>query len=332
MDTPLYAHRLGRAYGPDSSRLALETSLRGPIDGLETDICLTSDGELVLVHDPYLPLSTTVSGWAHQASAARIRAGAIRDRAGRPSAERPMTLGELLEATPATLPIQLEVKAHADRALARRTADALCERLETRPDRGRFEVLSFFSEVCERAAARGLKARLVAWADYEPQALASWARDAGLVGVSIEHFLLGEALVDLMRAFGLSVNTGTVNHPALLSRIARLEPDAVCTDRPHELRAAELAAGRAGSAHELADDPRVPVDQRRRPELEVVELGARSQPPQALLGEAPVDEVVASVDVAAPVDLDRGIVAIAARAVGLEDHPATGGEGASQGP
>jgi glycerophosphoryl diester phosphodiesterase len=44
---PLYTHRLGRAYAPDSSLPALERSLAAPVDGLETDCCLTADSQLV---------------------------------------------------------------------------------------------------------------------------------------------------------------------------------------------------------------------------------------------------------------------------------------------
>ena len=62
---PLYAHRLGRAYGPDSSALALRGSLAGgTLAGVETDVCLTADGELICLHDPLLRIGTTLDGWA----------------------------------------------------------------------------------------------------------------------------------------------------------------------------------------------------------------------------------------------------------------------------
>ncbi len=128
----LYAHRLGRAYGPDSSATALAGSLAAGVDGLETDVCLTADGELVLLHDPLLTLGTTLDGWAHERSAAEILRARILDRDREPTAERPMTLDELLAVTPDDLPIQVEVKAHADPELARRTARVLCERYRRR--------------------------------------------------------------------------------------------------------------------------------------------------------------------------------------------------------
>ncbi|CAN5604679.1 hypothetical protein BH10ACT11_BH10ACT11_10850 [soil metagenome] len=48
-----------------------------------------------------------------------------------------------------------------------------------------------------------------------------------------------------LRETGLSVNTGTVNRIELLSRVLEFEPDAIGTDRPHELQAA-IAPALAG--------------------------------------------------------------------------------------
>ena len=234
----LYAHRLGRAYGPDSSGAALTRALQRPLDGLETDCCLTADGELVLLHDPLLEVGTTVSGWAHERTAAQIRAARLRHRDGSPSEERPLLLEELLELAPPGATLQLEVKAHADLALARRTARALCERLGDHPARERTEVISFWSGACELAAELGFRARLVIVADYRMHTLAAWGRRVGLHGVCVEHFLLSPALVATLQAFGLSVTTGTVNHAAMLEPLLPLGLDAVTSDSPHELRGA----------------------------------------------------------------------------------------------
>src|SRR6266566_4882112 len=232
----LYAHRLGRAYGPDSSAAALRRSLEQPLDGLETDCCLTADGGLVLLHDPLLEVGTTLSGWTHERTAAEIRAGRLRHPDGTPSDERPLLLDELLELAPPDTTLQLEVKAHADPALARRTARALCAHLRDHPARERTEVISFWSGACELAAELGFRARLVVVADYRIHTLAAWGRRVGLHGVCVEHFLLSRVLVATLQAFGLSVTTGTVNHAAMLEPLLPLGLDAVTSDSPHELR------------------------------------------------------------------------------------------------
>jgi glycerophosphoryl diester phosphodiesterase len=233
----LYAHRLGRAYGPDSSAAALARALERPLAGLETDCCLTADGELVLLHEPLLEAGTTLSGWAHEHTAAEIRAGRLRRADGTPSDERPLILDDLLGLAPPSVTLQLEVKAHADGALARRTALALCERLCHHHARERIEVISFWSGACELAARRGFRARLVLWADFQIDALAGWAQRAGLHGVCVEHFLLSPALIAPLLASGLSVTSGTINHAGLLEPLLALGLDAVTSDRPHELRA-----------------------------------------------------------------------------------------------
>jgi glycerophosphoryl diester phosphodiesterase len=238
---PLYAHRLGRAYGPDSSAVALRGALAAGVDGLESDVCLTADGALVLLHDPYLALGTDLEGFAHQRTARELRRARLRDREGRLTAEAPLFVEDLLAAVPRELVVQLEVKAHADPALATRTVNALAERLRGRRRGRRVEVLSFTATACARAAALGYSARLVVWADYAPTALVRWARRHGVGGVCVEHFLLSAALMGALRRGGLSVTTGTLDEPALLERLLPLRPDAVTSDRPHALR--EAAAG-----------------------------------------------------------------------------------------
>ncbi len=247
----LIAHRLGRAYGPDSSRIALRRCLAGPVDGLETDVCLTADERLVLLHDPLLPLCTDLSGWAHERSAAEIAGARIRASDGRVTEERPLLLEELIELLPADLDLQLEVKAHADSELARRTSVALCRALERHGTRlrDRVEVLSFHTAACGLAAGRGFRTRLIIFADYAPEALATWATKHRLHGVSVEHFLLGDRLIAPLRLAGLSVNTGTVNDPELLPRVLAAGPDAICTDCPHELIA--VLEGVAGGVARL---------------------------------------------------------------------------------
>ncbi len=241
MGTPLIAHRCGRAYGPDSSRQALRAALAGgALAGVETDVCLTRDGALVCLHDPCLPLVSTVSGWAHERSAADVLAGRLLTSDGRASGERPLLVDELLDLVPPGLTVQLDVKAHADDALARRTVSALAAVLGRRADAGRIEVLSFHAAAVEQAAAHGLSARLVIWADYTPDALARWAAERAVHGVCIEHFLLGARIVAALRDAGLSITTGTVNHAAIAERALAHAPDALTSDRPHEL-AAELA-------------------------------------------------------------------------------------------
>ncbi len=247
----LIAHRLGRAYGPDNSKTALRRSLSGPLDGLETDVCMTADGGLVLLHDPLLSLGTTLSGWAHERTLGEILDGSLLDSDGQPAGEPPLALEQLLEAVPLDLTIQVEVKTQSNPELARRTAGAICERYARSPQRDRLEVISFHSDACEVAAAAGLRTRLVIWADYAPETLAGWALRHGVSGVKVEHFLLSDELLGPLREAGITVSTGTVNDVDLLDQVLRVLPRCITTDRPRELRAEALARGLLPVGYEL---------------------------------------------------------------------------------
>jgi glycerophosphoryl diester phosphodiesterase len=249
----LIAHRLGRAYGPDNSATALRRSLSGPLEGLETDVCLTADRELVLLHDPLLSLCTNLSGWAHERTADELQRASLLTPDGEPAGEPPMTLDQLLELTPPELIIQVEVKTQSDPGLARETAAAICDRYGRTPERRRLEVISFHTDACEVAAAAGFRSRLVIWADYAPQVLAGWAMRHGVTGVKVEHFLLSEQLVGILRAANITVSTGTVNDVELLEKVLAAQPRCITTDRPHELRAEAVEAGLLPVGYVLAE-------------------------------------------------------------------------------
>ena len=232
---PLIAHRLGRDGGPDSSRAALATTLAGPADGVETDVCLTADGRLALLHDAWLSSATTAAGWAHQTTWEQLSTARLRNRDGRPTGETPMLLEELLELVPERWLVQIEIKAHGDAELARLTAAATSRVTQSSSFGHRFEILSFFAAACEQAARLGSAARLVTWADYAPDALIAWAKRTGVRGVCIEHFLLHPELMARLRLGGLSISTGTINDASLANRAAGLGVDAITTDRPAAL-------------------------------------------------------------------------------------------------
>jgi glycerophosphoryl diester phosphodiesterase len=238
---PIYAHRFGSAYGPESSRDALEGGLQHDVEGLESDIVLTRDGRVLALHDPLLSYSTDLSGWAHQHDAAELLSAHILRGTGEASDQHPMTLEQVLEIIPEEIPYQLDVKAYADHELARRTAERACEIVLAHGTAGRAELISFFTVGCEAAVERGVDARLVAWADYAPAALTEWVRSRGIKGISLEGFILSEELAAAIHDGGLTISAGAVNTHDQARRMIELGVEILVSDRPHELRD-ELAA------------------------------------------------------------------------------------------
>jgi glycerophosphoryl diester phosphodiesterase len=232
---PIYAHRLGSGYGPESSLMALEGSIARRVDGLEADVVITADEEVFALHDPILSISTDAEGWVSEVQAMELRRASLRRESGKPSDQHPISLGEALEAAGPDLPIQLDVKAYADHALACRTAELACRVAIEHGTAERVELISFFSRACLAATELGIKAGLAAWADYDPEAMADWASAHGCSGVSMEGFVVNSRIAKALKDAGLTLAVGTVNTVDQALRVLPFDPDILVSDRPREL-------------------------------------------------------------------------------------------------
>ena len=69
----LAAHRGDRKCFPENTMPAFESALRFGVDMIETDVHMTSDGHLVLIHDRSLVRTTGANGFTDQTSLGEIR-------------------------------------------------------------------------------------------------------------------------------------------------------------------------------------------------------------------------------------------------------------------
>ena len=199
---------------------------------------LSADGDVVCVHDPLLRIATDLDGWAHRTPTDTILGGRLLNSLGEPSDQHPLSLAQVLDLIPRELPLQLDVKAYADPQLAYRTAQRCCEVVAGHGSADRAEVISFFTEACVAAVRGGVAARLVIWADYTPHELASWAREHGIEGVSVEGFILSERLHQPLKEAGLTISAGAVNSTEQLGLVLPFRPEVLVSDCPLELRGA----------------------------------------------------------------------------------------------
>ena len=63
MKTKIYAHRGSKGNYPENSMLAFKKAIEVGVEGIELDIHMTKDGELVVIHDATLDRTTTGTGY-----------------------------------------------------------------------------------------------------------------------------------------------------------------------------------------------------------------------------------------------------------------------------
>jgi len=231
----LIAHRGARDEAPDNTVSAFEAAWAYPIDGIELDVQLTSDGTLVLFHDITL---AKIGGGRRRVS--DLTADELWQldwsSAGREfRGELVPTLAEVIEEYAEDTRLLVEIKAHAhDRKagrvpeLTRRVMDLLREEVPLESVKNTF-VLSFDRDVLEQAHKIDRNWNLVlntndpsGIIDVDPHI---HAYDAPIRKITKEF-------VDRMHAHGKRVMTWSCNNAAQVRRALDAGVDAMITDKP----------------------------------------------------------------------------------------------------
>jgi len=246
---PLHiSHRGGSALAPENTMVAFRAAVeQHRTDMLELDVHATSDGELVVFHDPTLERCTDGQGPIDALSWAQLSrldaAFHFVDPGGRPArgqAVRVPRFTELLDAFP-TLRLNVEVK-------SQRALEPFVELLRRRP--GDLRRLCLGSE--HDAIAAALAAALPgACLFYPANALAAFvisARSGEAVERDPRYHVLDmpvewegvtvfdEQVVAAARDGQVWVNVWTIDDPAVMRRLIAQGVGGIMTDRPDLLR------------------------------------------------------------------------------------------------
>lgn len=246
----IVGHRGASADAPENTLAAFRLAWRQRADGVELDVRLSGDGEVVVVHDASTGRCSAagrdlVVADADAATLAGVLAGAGRDT-GIPR------LAEVLAAAPPGSRLLIEIKSGPETVppLARLLDDATCARL-------RIALISFRLDnllACRRALpalpccpvfsrADGSAAASDAGADVD--AWFALATEHGFSGLDPDYRDIDAAFMRRARAAKLDVFCWTVNDVADARRLAALGVDVITSDRPAALRAALLPTGNA---------------------------------------------------------------------------------------
>ena len=235
----IIAHRGLTSAAPENTVAAFRAAVEAGADGVELDVRLSRDGEVVVLHDHGLERTTNGSGPAVRRSLAELKQLDVQGLAG----ERIPTLGEVFDALPATFLTIVELKVYGSGfwRLASRA-------LRVIEDAGRMEtamVASFspFSLLAvRRIEPRALRGLI--WSGNHPAP----ARGRWLSPLAAPHWLnpnetgFSEALLRRAHARGQRVLAWDVSAGADLNDLAAMGLDAVVTDHAEAL-AAQVKTG-----------------------------------------------------------------------------------------
>jgi glycerophosphoryl diester phosphodiesterase len=233
----IIAHRGDSAHRPENTLASFASALQLGADLVEFDVQLTSDGHVVVIHDPTLDRTTSGNGRVGERSLAEIRglsAGYPKLFGADYASERVPTLVEALAFLRDRGRVMIEIKPDS---VSDNGDDGIEARTITDVRRAGMEkdvaLLSFSGRALKRCrdfAPEIVRAHLFHQAEIE--AVLAGARETGCDLVLPEKGMLSTTLRDRVRQAGLRMATWVVDDPDELAALAPLDLYGIATNRP----------------------------------------------------------------------------------------------------
>lgn len=243
MNTKVWAHRGASAYAPENTLEAFELAAQMQADGVELDIQLTRDGEMVVTHDEEIKRVTGQPGYVKDYTLAELKQMQFNrthpefDNARIPTLEE---VYRLLKPTGLTINVELKTgifwyKGIEEKAL-QLTKDLGME------DAVVYSSFNHYTLVHMRKLDPSIRTGLLYsddWIDVFP-----YAKNTALVNYlhpALYH-LQDPAYVQKAHAFGLETHVWTVNDEEYMKLCAKMGTEAIITNKPDLCREVLTAA------------------------------------------------------------------------------------------
>lgn len=216
----IIAHRGYSSRALENSLSAFRLAVEAGCDGIELDIHLTRDGEIVVHHDPLVHGGHAIA----ELSLVELRGISLTDGSLIPT---------LAEVTDVSAEVELFIEA---KALPRYGDDRLIEVFQRTAAPERLHVHSFDHRIIARLATRLPASSLGVLSTSYPIDPVRAVLDAGARLLWQEHQLIDLALVDRCAAAGIAVIAWTVNSAKDAENLRGLGVAGLCGNWPERLR------------------------------------------------------------------------------------------------
>ena len=264
LDRPLnFAHRGASHQAPENTLAAFLLAVELGADGIELDVQLSRDGEIVVIHDFALETTTDGTGPVRERTLAELKELEAGRRSEDPYAGQQIpTLQEVIATVGDGLLLNIELKTASwrDDGLAGTVVQAIEDNHLL--DR---TIISSFNPLALRRVSRlnpGIPTGLLYAPDLPPPLRRPWARHLlELDAIHPHHSLVDDGYVGWARERGYRVHTWTVDDPGRMRQMVQTGVDIVITNRPDLFRQV-LQAG----SGEWAPDGDLPASSQPRGE------------------------------------------------------------------
>jgi len=213
------SHRGAGSLEPENTLRAMRRAMSLGVDQIETDVQLTRDGHLVLMHDPTVDRTTNGTGKVAELTFAEIR------QLDAGHGERIPTLEEALALTREKVVLQIELKGPA-------TALPVVRAVEAADAVDQVILTSFKHRWLVEVRTQNPRLRTGALWGRLPVDVVQQTQRLGLHALHIWHEFIDQQLVNDAHRHGLFVRAWNTDKEDDMRRLINLGVDAIGSDRP----------------------------------------------------------------------------------------------------
>ena len=214
-------HRGAKGYQPENTLVSFEKAIHLNADGIELDVHLSSDGEIMVIHDESLDRTTKGRGFVNQFTASELKKYKI------------PTLVEVLELVNRNCFINIELKGMG-------TAKPTIELIENYILNNNwkytdFLISSFDWKMLEEVHLLNPKSRIGVLTEKSIKEALAYAKKITAFSIHPKYVLLSKENVALMQENEFEVYPWTVNSPEDIQKIKSFNVNGIISDFPDRI-------------------------------------------------------------------------------------------------
>ena len=218
------AHRGAKGYEPENTLIAFQKAIDLGCDGIELDVHLSSDSEIIVIHDETIDRTTNGKGLVNQMKLLDLKSFFIDNKYEIP------ILKEVFDLVNHKILINIELKSYE-------TTDKVVELIEkyVREKNWKYEnfiVSSFDWNALQQVRFLNDKIQIGVLTATDLDLAFAFAKFIKAKSINSFFHLLNQENVDKIQAKGFEIHTWTVNEIEDINKMKRLKVDAIISDFP----------------------------------------------------------------------------------------------------
>lgn len=214
-------HRGAKGFEPENTLISFEKAIQLNADGIELDVHLSSDGEIIVIHDETIDRTTNGKGFVNQFTALELKKYGI------------PTLIEVLELVNRNCFVNIELKGIGTvKAVVELIVHYISEKNWSYTD---FLVSSFDWKMLEEVQLLNPKIRIGVLTEESVEEALAFAKITKAFSIHPYYALLSKENVALMQENGFEVYPWTVNSKEDIQKIKSFNVNGIISDFPDRI-------------------------------------------------------------------------------------------------